>query len=160
VLDDDAVRDLGRLLQAANVASLATLHDGAPAVSLTPWAPAADGASLLIHVSRLARHTGDLLADPRVALMIAEPESSGTLAQALPRVMVHGTAREIGHASPEYETAKEAYLSRHPRSAVTFGLGDFSIFAIEPGTSRFVAGFGRAFDVEADELAEAMKTGS
>ena len=85
-----ALRDL---LKTAHVASLATLHGGAPAVSMVPWASATDGASVLIHVSGLSQHTGDMRADPRVAVMIAEPESSGTMVQALARVMIHGGAR-------------------------------------------------------------------
>ena len=149
--------ELRELLAKAHVASLATLHDGAPAVSLAPWAPAENGNSLLVHVSGLASHTGDMLADPRVAMMIAEPESSGTMPQALPRVMVRGVAREIDRETPEYQSAKRAYLARHPRSEMTFGLGDFSLFAIEPDATRYVAGFGRAFDVETSELAQALK---
>lgn len=159
MLDERSLSELRALLAASSVASLATLHDGAPAVSLTPWAPAADGASLLVHVSGLAQHTRDMVADSRVAAMVAEPESSGTLAQALPRVMIQGVVREIDRSSPDYEAAKSAYLARHPRSEMTFGLGDFSIFAIEPRTTRFVAGFGRAFDVEVEELASALRDG-
>jgi heme oxygenase (biliverdin-IX-beta and delta-forming) len=150
---------LQELLKTAHVASLATLHGGAPAVSMVPWASATDGASLLIHVSGLSQHTGDMLADPRVALMIAEPESSGTMVQALPRVMIHGAAREIDRDSSDYEAAKRAYLERHPRAEVTFGLGDFSIFAIEPRSTRYVAGFGRAYDLEQAELARALREG-
>ena len=157
MLDDKAALDLRQLLAGTNVASLATLHDGAPSVSLTPWAPAPDGSSVLVHVSRLAQHTGDMLADPRVAVMIAEPESSGTLAQALPRVMIQGIVREIDRSSLGYEPARRAYLARHPRSEMTFGLGDFSIFVIEPCSARYVAGFGRAFDLETSELASALR---
>lgn len=160
MLDERSILELRALLSASGVASLATLHDGAPAVSLTPWAPTTDGSAILIHVSRLAQHTGDILADPRVAAMIAEPESEGKLAQALPRVMIHGAARELDRESGEYERAKLAYLTRHPRSEMTFGLGDFSLFAIEPRTVRFVAGFGRAFDVEKEELAGALQSSS
>jgi len=159
MLDEKGALDLSQLLAVSNVASLATLHDGAPSVSLTPWAPAADGSALLVHVSRLAQHTGDMLADARVATLIAEPEGSGTLVQALPRVTIQGIASEIDRSSRGYETAKAAYLARHPRSEMTFGLADFSIFAIEPRTVRFVAGFGRAFDVELEELASALQGG-
>jgi len=159
MLDERTLLELRALLSASSVASLATLHDGAPAVSLTPWAPAADGSAILVHVSRLAQHTGDMLADRRVAVMVAEPESEGKLAQALPRVMLHGVARELDRESDEYEAGKAAYLSRHPRSEMTFGLGDFSLVAIDPRTVRFVAGFGRAFDVELEELASALQGG-
>jgi putative heme iron utilization protein len=148
---------LRELLATAHVASLATLHDGAPAVSLAPWAPAEDGHSLFVHVSGLASHTGDMLADPRVSMMIAEPESSGTLPQALPRVMVRGLAREVDRETTEYQSAKRAYLARHPRSEMTFGLGDFSLFAIEPDATRYVAGFGRAYDVENADFAKALR---
>lgn len=157
MMDAKTQLELRELLEAAHVLSVATLHDGGPSVSMAPWAPAADGSALLIHISRLAQHTGDILADSRVAIMVIEPETSGTLPQALPRVMIHGVALEIDRETPEYESAKRAYLARHPRAEMMFGLGDFSLFAIEPHSTRYVAGFGRAYDVENEELAKALR---
>jgi len=75
MLDERATLDLRTLLSASSVASLATLRDGAPAVSLTPWAPATDGSAILIHVSRLAQHTGHMPADAPHAAALAEGEA-------------------------------------------------------------------------------------
>ena len=55
------------------VAAPGTLRDGAPFVSLVPFVVVLDAmVSFYIHISRLAQHTQDILADPRVGLMIAE----------------------------------------------------------------------------------------
>ena len=68
---------LARLLQERLTAALGTLRDGAPCVSMVPYAIAADGSGFVVHVSKLAAHTKDMLADTRVSLLVAETESGG-----------------------------------------------------------------------------------
>jgi len=51
------------LLRRRSTAALGTLHDGAPFVSMVPYAVLPDGAAFVVHVSRLAGHTKDMLAD-------------------------------------------------------------------------------------------------
>ena len=63
---------LARLLRSRATAALGTLHAGAPYVSMVPYAIAAEG--FLVHVSTLAAHTKDMLADARVSLLVAEAE--------------------------------------------------------------------------------------
>ena len=55
---------LMNLLRTQPVASLATLHRGAPAVSMVPFALLPDGTGFVIHVSQLATHTQDMLHNP------------------------------------------------------------------------------------------------
>ncbi len=59
-MSDDAVRTAERVLRSQTIASLGTLHAGEPAVSMVPFATT--GGALVIHVSRLAAHTADMLA--------------------------------------------------------------------------------------------------
>src|SRR5499433_479508 len=80
-----------KLLREGRSAALATLMpaSGDPYCSLVNVASAADGAPLLL-ISRLAVHTKNVLADPRVSLMLDERKPGDPLQGA--RVMLMGTA--------------------------------------------------------------------
>src|SRR5207302_11231954 len=109
-----------KLLRKGRSAALATLLPGAgdPYCSLVNVATAADGAPLLL-ISRLAVHTKNILADPRVSLMIDERKAGDPLQGA--RVMLMGTA-----AATEEPDARRRYLERQPAPAM---VADFAGFA-------------------------------
>src|SRR3954465_14370479 len=92
-----------KLLREGRSGALATLMPGSgdPYCSLVNVATAADGAPLLL-ISRLALHTKNLLADPRVSLMLDERKEGDPLEGA--RVMLMGTA-----APTEEAAAKRRY---------------------------------------------------
>ncbi|MGH8707514.1 MAG: pyridoxamine 5'-phosphate oxidase family protein, partial [Burkholderiales bacterium] len=69
---DDAA--LARLLRTGRTAHLGTLRQGAPLVSMTLYLAAPDFSAFHVHVSRLAWHTQDMMADARVALSVAETD--------------------------------------------------------------------------------------
>lgn len=132
------------LVTGRSTAALGTLHDGAPYVSMVPFAMLQDGSAFVLHVSGLAAHTKDMLAEPRVSLLITAAETAGVPPQALPRVTILGSAQKIANDSPDYLVARQLYLSRFPDSAAMFQLGDFSLFVIIPSEVRWVAGFAQA----------------
>ncbi|MGE5301868.1 MAG: HugZ family protein [Alphaproteobacteria bacterium] len=148
---------LERLIRSRMTASLGTLHQGVPFVSMVPYAVARDG-SFVLHVSRLAAHTRDMLDKPDVSLLIAESETSGKMPQALARVTVQGRAQMLDRDSEKYTEGRQAYLSRFPDAAPLFEFSDFSIFIIEPGSARVVAGFGQAETITGEEVATALST--
>src|SRR5437879_7710062 len=80
-----------KLLREGRSGALATLMPGSgdPYCSLVNVATAADGAPLLL-ISRLAVHTKNILADPRVSLMLDERRVGDPLEGA--RVMLMCTA--------------------------------------------------------------------
>ncbi len=119
---------------------------------MVPYAIAADGSGFVVHVSKLAAHTKDMLADARVSLLVAEAEGGGKPAQALARVSVQGLARRIPAGSPDLSGLKAAYLARFPEAEQMFGFADFSIFLIRPVSARFVAGFGQAHSLSAESM--------
>ncbi|HEY0591731.1 MAG TPA: pyridoxamine 5'-phosphate oxidase family protein [Thermoanaerobaculia bacterium] len=153
-MSDDAIRTAARILSRQTIASLGTLHAGEPAVSMVPFA--ATGGALVIHVSRLASHTADMLAHPRVAVMIVEGESNDVMPQARARVSVSGDAARLADGSPEQEEARLAYLARFPDAAPIFELGDFSLVAIRPRSVRVIGGFGRASTLSPEQFAAAL----
>ena len=148
---------LAALVRSRTVAALGTLHAGAPFVSMVPFAVLPAGDAFVIHVSRLAAHTTDMLDDPRVSLLVTQAEGEGVPAQALARVTILGEAREMEKASAEERACREVYLARFPEAEPLTGFGDFSFFAIRPARARFVAGFARAMSVTAETLAKALR---
>ena len=146
---------LQQLIQNRMTAALGTLHEGAPFVSMVPYAVARDG-SFILHVSRLAAHTRDMLDNPDVSLLITESEASGKMPQALARVTVQGRAQMLNRDSEKNTEAGEVYLSRFPDAAPLFEFSDFNIFIIEPVSARVVAGFGQAVTITGEDLATAI----
>ena len=153
---DEALSQLRQLVTARATASLGTLHLGAPYVSMVPFALLPDGSAFVIHVSALAAHTKDMLADARVSLLIAQTEESGIAPQALPRVTILGTARQVPKETPENALARSAYLQRFPDTASLFDLGDFSLFTITPSIVRWVAGFAQARSLTPETFAKVV----
>lgn len=158
-MDDALAVKLQQLVVSRFTAALGTLHNGAPYVSMVPFVLLDDASAFILHVSRLAAHTKDMFAEPRVSLMIAESEQAGLSPQALPRVTIQGAARPLENGSPEAAAARAAYLARFPDSAMTFSLGDFSLFSIAPNSARWVAGFGQAVSLSPRAFAIAVLQG-
>ena len=136
-------------------AALGTLHQGVPFVSMVPYAVARDG-SFILHVSRLAAHTLDMLDNPEVSLLITESEASEKMPQALARVTVEGRAEMLDRNSERNTDAREVYLSRFPDAAPLFEFSDFNIFIVRPMSARVIAGFGQAVTITSEDFADVL----
>jgi putative heme iron utilization protein len=151
---DTATRvELIELIRGRGIAALGTLHAGAPLVSMVLYAASPDLSAIFIHVSRLAQHTGGLLGDRRVGLLIAGPDRPSRNPLSMARVSIQADAEPLNVGSPEYERARAAYVAVHPAAAFNFELGDFLLIRIKPTSARFVAGFGKIVDIDAEEWA-------
>lgn len=135
-----------RLVRAAAHGALATRRaDGTPFVSLSATATDHEGRPLML-LSQLAEHTRNLAADDRVSLLFEEARERPN-PQTKPRVTLVGRARPADDAE-----ARARYLARHPSAALYAGFADFAFFRLEVETAHYVAGFGRAVEMEADVL--------
>ena len=156
-MDADTLNALYQTLLDQPVAALATLHDGDPAVSMTPVAWLPDGRAV-IHVSRLATHTADMQAHAKVALLVTAPTTTGatpgaspeTSPLALPRLSLQGHAAFVAPDDEGHAAARAAFLARFADAEPMFGFGDFSLVVLTPLAVRFVGGFGRAHAVSAE----------
>jgi putative heme iron utilization protein len=146
---------LQQLVLGGKIAALGTLHENAPFVSMAPYALAKDG-SIILHVSRLASHTQDMLANRNVSLLIAESETSEKMAQELARVTVQGQAQMLDRDTETHMEARKVYLARFPDAASLFEFSDFNIFIVKPISIRLIAGFGRAVTITGDDFATAL----
>ena len=146
VPDFDPAAAARKLMREARSGALATLmaSSGDPYCSLVNVASAADGSPLLL-ISRLAVHTKNILADPRVSLMLDERKEGDPLEGA--RVMLMGTA-----AVTDDPSVRQRYLARQPEAEMFAGFGDFAFYRIELKGSHFVGGFGRIVDLKREDL--------
>jgi putative heme iron utilization protein len=135
------------MLRGTRVGSLGTLEpeSGFPLVTLTSVATDLDGAPLIL-VSRLSNHTKNLLADPRVSLLLSQGGKGDPLAH--PRLSVNARASVI-EPGPDRDRARRRFLARHPKAKLYVDFTDFLFFRLEPGTVHLNGGFARAFDGDA-----------
>ncbi len=103
------------LLRGQRQAALGTLRDGVPFVSMVAYAiePGFDG--FLLHLSRFAQHTRQLLADPRASLLICEGDDGRDDVQTLARITLVGSAAPV--AADDLPAARERYLAWLPAAA-------------------------------------------
>jgi putative heme iron utilization protein len=120
---------------------------GDPYCSLVNVASAPDGAPILL-ISRLAVHTKNLLADPRVSLMLDERAPGDPLEGA--RIMLSGRAEEADGA--DRDVLRQRYLNAHPSAETFVDFKDFSFFRIHPTGTHLVAGFGRIVDLRPEQF--------
>ncbi|HVX98776.1 MAG TPA: DUF2470 domain-containing protein [Pseudorhodoplanes sp.] len=137
----DAKSAAKRLLREARSGAIATLRreDGGPYCSLVNVATEADGTPLLL-LSRLALHTKNILADPRISLMLDERKTGDPLEGA--RIMLIGRAQ----ATTEPQ-ARARYLARQPEAQAFAGFSDFAFYRMVLEGAHLVAGFGRIVDL-------------
>jgi putative heme iron utilization protein len=150
-------RELRALLHSRRIAALGTISDeGAPFVSMVPFAIEPVSRCIVIHVSGLAAHTRFLAARPAVSLLVVQGEVAGEPVHALPRATLEGQARIPQPSGPEWSACRAAYLARFPEAEPMTQLGDFMFVAIEPHGARQVAGFGSARSIDEAELRLAL----
>ena len=151
-MDQKSELILARLIRSTRVAALGTLHDGEPNLAMVAYAFAEDFLAFYIHVSRLGKHTADLENDPRLSLLITETDDRRADPQTLARLSIRGVAEVLPRTDSGYTQVRQIYLERFPEAEQLFSLGDFNLWRIAPKGGRFVAGFGRAFNLVPEAL--------
>jgi hypothetical protein len=150
-------RALRELMQQQRTAALGTVSaDGAPFVSLVPYAVDAQQRCVVIHVSGLAAHTGNLQREPRVSLLVSQAAPAEGPVHALPRVTLEATAETLSPDSPEALACRTVYLQRFPEAAPMTALVDFRFVRLHLLGARQVAGFGAARSLDGDEVRRAL----
>lgn len=141
------------LLRRSRQGALATLipQGGDPYCSLVNVATAPDGAPVLL-ISRLAIHTKNILADPRVSLMLDERGPGDPLEGA--RIMLAGMAEQV---TGEVEIIRRRYLAAHPSAEMFVDFPDFLFVRLRLNNAHLVAGFGRIVDLPAADFLTATE---
>ncbi|HWQ14582.1 MAG TPA: pyridoxamine 5'-phosphate oxidase family protein [Roseiflexaceae bacterium] len=148
----DELPIVAALLRRQRQAALGTLAAGAPFVSLVAFAAEPDFGGLLLHLSRLAPHTRQLLDDPRASLLVCEPDDGREDVQTLARLTLTGRASPLARDTPAFADGRALYLAKLPSSAALFDFADFELFRLVPERARYVGGFGRIYDLTVEHL--------
>jgi hypothetical protein len=159
-MDQQSEQTLANLIRSTRIAALGTLHDGEPNLAMVAYAFAEDFSAFYIHVSKLGKHTRDMETDPRLSLLITETDDRRADPQTLARVSIRGIAEILPRTNASYPQVKQNYLERFPEADQLFSLGDFNLWRITPKSGRFVAGFGRAFNLVPEALKKVSSLGT
>ncbi|MBI5963532.1 MAG: pyridoxamine 5'-phosphate oxidase family protein [Chloroflexi bacterium] len=151
-MDIQSEKILAQIIRATRVASLGTLRDEAPHVSMVPFVVMEDFSAFYIFASRLAQNIVDLQKNKYMSLMIAETDDGRSDPQTLARVTIRGSAELMQNGAPGYTPVKNMYIERFPESEVLFKLEDFGLWRIKPKGGRFVAGLAKAYNITPETL--------
>ena len=102
-------------------------------------------------VSELSNHTRALREDPAASLLVGEPGAKGD-PLTHPRLTLMATAHFVEHSDPTYGALAAHYLRDHPKSKLYIGFGDFVFLQFDISEAYLNGGFGKAFELTADDL--------
>jgi putative heme iron utilization protein len=144
------------LLTHVRTLALGVIIDDAPYISMVPFALSPTRDALLIHASALAKHSQGLQIDAPFSALIAQPDNPEADPLQLARVTLQGEIARIDRDDSGYSAARSAYIGKFPTSAPTFTLGDFHLFSLSLDKARYVAGFARTFNLNAERIREIL----
>lgn len=156
-MDAESEKLLASIIRSARLASLGTLRDGEPSVSMVPFVCADDFSEFYIHISRLAQHTVDMHKSKYVSLLIVESDDGRSDPQTLARVTIRGKAECMQMGEPGYTPVKSRYIARFPQSEPRFDLNDFGLWRIVSKGGRYVAGYAKAYNLTPEALKKASQ---
>jgi len=141
--ESDWLKEIRALLGSCRIGFLATQGKTGAESSMAPYA--LHGENVLLHLSRLARHTANIQTHPMSGFMICAPESSMDSPLALPRLSLQGSISPVPNEA--LISAQKAYLSAIAEAEPLFDFADFQLFRLEVANIRWVGGFGSARDI-------------
>lgn len=119
---------------------------GYPFGSVTPYCFDRQGRPV-IQISRIAQHTKNILADPKVSLLVME--RNGDDVQANGRVTYLGQAQQV---APDDKDTIERYYRFFPDARDYHKTHDFDFYRLEFYRVRFIGGFGKIYWVEREDF--------
>ena len=146
---DQAVRAEARtMIRTARYGALALLgDDAAPSVTRVGLATDTNGLPVF-PVSSLSGRVDAMTRDGRASLLIGEPGSGVPLAHG--RLSLSGVMRRLD--GDDHERARRRYLARHPTASAYIDFDDFSLWCLDLHEASYIAGFGRAYALVADDV--------
>lgn len=150
---DDAARATAQsLIKDTRHAALAVLDEtGTPSVTRVAFGQSESG-ELLALVSDLSAHSKRLKADPRCSLLIGDPPAKGD-PLAFARLSITAEARFLSRDDPDHDKRRAGWLATHPKSGIYVDFTDFNFVVFTPSRADLNGGFGKAYQLTADDLA-------
>ncbi|MEM6274335.1 MAG: DUF2470 domain-containing protein [Myxococcota bacterium] len=152
-VDDGVRREAKNLARCVRYGALGLLrlNDGRPWVSRVGIATDTDGAPIF-PVSSLSGRVPSMTEDGRASLLLGEPGRGDPLAH--PRLTLNGHL--VAVEKEVRDRIRRRYLARHPAAELYIDFEDFSMWRLEVESASYIAGFGRAYRLVADDLRTAF----
>jgi hypothetical protein len=141
------------LLTGEKLVTLAVVIEGAPVAGVLPFLAEPGLATLLVHTSKLARHSRGLTPGAPFSAAIHLPLAPGLDALQSQRVVLEGHVEAVQLG--EREAVTSAWVKAFPSAAMTVGLSDFTFHRLRLEGGRLISGFARAFGLSPQSFAEA-----
>ena len=150
---EEIVAEAGEFLSGFDSVLMATASaDGVPDASYAPFVRIDDNA-FYVNLSELSTHTRNLLATPRVSVMLLQAENDTKQLFARKRLSFDAEARIVERDSTRWIQVMDLF-------AVKFGdimdlirpLQDFTLFRLVPRNAVYVRGFAQAYAIDASQL--------
>ena len=152
-MDQSDLKLLRDLLTAEKLVTLAVVIDGAPVAGVLPFLAEPGLATLLVHTSKLARHSRGLTPGAPFSAAIHLPLAPVLDALQSQRVVLEGHVETVLLGEQAAITA--AWVQAFPSAAMTVGLGDFTFHRLRLEGGRLISGFARAFGLSPQSFADA-----
>lgn len=153
--EDDVRDEMLALREACRSVVIATVSaEGEPDASYAPYV-SGTGGDFWIFVSRLARHTVNLEETGRASLLFLESEAGARQIFGRQRLTYACQAQLVSRAAREWDQMLDALASRFgPVVGVLRQLSDFELIRLHPDEGSYVRGFGQAFRLCGEGLAD------
>jgi putative heme iron utilization protein len=149
---DDARQEFLALRATAGSALLATLaQNSTPAASYAPcvWFEG----DCYLYLSQLASHTGNLLRNSKISLLLIESEARTANPFARRRISLHGSVQAIARDDQCFVTVLAEFRQQFGKVMdVIEPLPDFRLFRVVAESGRFIRGFGQAYELTGNKL--------
>jgi putative heme iron utilization protein len=149
--DEDARRLARQLVRGARFGAIAVLEPetGHPFSSRVLLGTDVDGVPVMLS-STLSMHTRAVLADPRASLLVGEPGKGDPLAW--PRLTILADAERVKSDTESHSRIRARFLRQHPKAQLYVDFPDFSFFRLVPKSGSLNGGFGKAYNIFAEDL--------
>lgn len=147
----ERARTLVHLSSIGTLSTHSRKRAGFPFGSVMPYGPDSQGRPVFL-ISSMAMHTGNLKADARASLLVAQEAAEDPLGAA--RVTLLGEVSAVADA--ESAEVRELYLHRYANARHWVDFSDFGFYRMEPADVYFIGGFGVMGWVPAEEYRAAQ----
>jgi len=139
-----------KLIEQQATVNIATVNEqGLPDASYAPFVHIKP--RFYIFVSELARHTQNILRNPRVSLFFAEAEATSKNLFARERLVLQCEACDIQREDDEFSKAINTLKAEFgDMIALLESLPDFHLLRLSPSQGAYTVGFGKAYNLTVD----------
>ena len=122
-----------------------------PNVSYAP--SVVDEGNFYIYISKLAKHTSNLIDNPKISFMVIEDETISDNIFGRKRFTINASVSQVERDTDKWNT-KMNLMENKFGETITYlkNMKDFHLFEMKPNTGLLVSGFGKAFNFTGEGL--------